>query len=331
MKRVRVGVIGVGRMGIHHARLYAEIPGAELVGVADADPASRARASATYGIPVFEDHRELLPLVDAVSIAVPTTLHHQVAGECLDRGIHVLVEKPIAHGVAEAEDLAARAVARGVVLQVGHIERFNPAVVELRRILAAEKLLAISARRCSPPTPQIFDVDVVFDLLIHDLDIALALAGSPVRSVKATGSAVKGDRIDLALVQIEFENGILADLVASKLTQLKIRELTATTENAYVTVDYISRDISIYRNASVTQAETVNAAVQHREGVLVEKPVVRPIEPLRLELEHVLGCIGGAAPLVTAADAIAALRLATAISDQLTSGAGAPLGIRGGR
>lgn len=320
MKRIRVGVIGVGNMGIHHARVFSMIPGVEVVGVADPDPERLGRARDAHDVPGFADHRELLGIVDAVSIAVPTALHRRIAGECLERNVHVLVEKPIAASVGEGEELFALAHRHKVVLQVGHIERFNPAVQELRKIVVGQTLYAIGTRRCSPPTPQIADVDVVFDLLIHDLDIALALADAPVRSIKAMGRAVKDRRTDHVLAQVEFANGVLADLVASKITQQRIRELAVTTDSSYITLDYISRDIAVYRNASVTPAGGASSPLQHTEGVVVEKPVVRPMEPLRLELEHFIACINGAPAVTGPSDALAALRVASTIAAQVALG-----------
>lgn len=316
--RLRVGVIGAGRMGMHHARVYSMLRGAELVGVADVDPGAAEAIALRYDARPFTDFRELLRLVDAVSIAVPTSAHYDVARTVLESGIHALVEKPLARDVREAEEIVRLAEAGHLVLQVGHIERFNPAVQELRRSLAREKVLAISSRRCSPPTPHMQDVDVVYDLLIHDLDIALSIAGAPPRQVNAMGNAIKGHQTDLALVHVEFENGVLADLVASKITQQRIRQIDVTTDRSYVTVDYLTRDISIYREATVSD-ETAGP-VQHTQGVLIAKPVVRPVEPLQAELEHFLAVVGGGTPSVHPVDAIAALRLADRIEAQLAAG-----------
>ena len=313
-----MGVIGAGRMGLHHVRIFSMLRNAELVGVVDTDPARR-EAARSYDVEAFSDLDELLPRVDAVSIAVPTSLHHSVASRCLDRGIHVLVEKPITREVRDGEDLIARARDRGVVLQVGHVERFNPAVQELQRLLGSETVLAISSRRCSPPTPHMDDVDVVYDLLIHDLDLALAIAGSPLRQVSAMGRAMKGHQTDLVLGHLEFANGVLADVVASKITQQRIRQLEVTTARTYVTLDYLTRDISVFRDATVS-SETGLGPVQHTQGVVIAKPVVRPVEPLYAELEHFLAVTGGATPITTAEDALAALRVAERIDAQIAAG-----------
>lgn len=316
MRRVRVGVIGVGTMGANHVRVYSMLRGAELVGITDTDPGALRTAARRYDARAFADHHALLDHVEAVSLAVPTSSHYEIALECLRRGVHVLVEKPLAKNVWEGEALIAEADARGLVLQVGHIERFNPAVQELIGILRGERVLAVSARRLSPPTPRVRDVDVIFDLMIHDLDIACQIARSPVGTISSMGSVVKGDDLDLVMTHIEFANGVLADLIASKITQQRVRELEVTTENAYVTVNYRTRDISIYRHGTLVP-EDVSSPAQYRQEAVIEKPLVRSSEPLYLELEHFIGCICHQRPLISARDALEALRLATQIRDQI--------------
>lgn len=316
MKRLRVGVIGVGQMGANHARVYSMLRNAELVGVADPDPSAAGSIARLYDVQSFEDFSGLLSGVVAVSVAVPTVLHHRVAMECLERGVHVLVEKPFTRDIWEGEELIAEAHRRGLVLQVGHIERFNPAVQELSAILTEERILAITSRRLSPPTPRVRDIDVIFDLLIHDLDIACHLARSSVRELSTMGSTVMQDNFDVVMSHIAFDNGILADLVASKITQQRVRELEITTEGAYVTVNYLTRDISVYRHATLTTADP-SSQVQYRQEAVIEKPLVRGSEPLYQELEHFLACIDGLPPVTTAVDALEALKLAVRVRDQI--------------
>lgn len=312
-ERVRVGVVGVGNMGGNHARVYSMLRTADLVGVADPEPSSRERIASTYGVASYAHHRELLPLVNAVSIAVPTPQHVPVALECLAAGVHVLVEKPIALDPAGGEALIREAERRGLVLQVGHVERFNPAVQEATAIVSGERVLAIAARRLSPPTPHVPE-DVVLDLLIHDIDIALSIAGSGVRTVAALGAMDAQDELQIVMAHIGFENGILADLVASKVTQQRVRELELTTDRSLITVNYRMRDLSVYRNARVDPVGTADRQ-RYRQEAVIEKPIVPISEPLYLELEHFLACVRGMAPRVRPSEAVDALVLATRIRE----------------
>lgn len=309
--RVRVGVIGVGRMGANHARVYSMLRSAELVGVADVDGAARDRVGSLYGIPTYADHRDLLPHVEAVSVAVPTPIHVPTALDCLRSGVHVLVEKPMAPDLAGAQELVNEAERRHRVLQVGNVERFNPAVQEAAGIVSAERVLAIAARRLSPPTPHMPGEDVVLDLMIHDLDIALSIAASNVRQIAALGAANAHGDLHLVMAHLEFENGILADLIASKVTQQRIRELELTTDRSFVTVNYRTRDVSVYRNASVTPVGTLGHL--YRQEAVIQKPTVAISEPLYLELEHYLDCVRGGAARVRPQESVAALGLALRI------------------
>lgn len=300
-------------MGANHARVYSMLRAADLVGVADPDRVARERIASIYGVPAYDDHRHLLPNVDAVSIAVPTRSHLEVAIDCLRQGLHVLVEKPIAADLASGEAMLAEAGSRGRVLQVGHIERFNPAVTEAARVIAGERVLAISARRLSPPTPHVPE-DVVLDLLIHDLDIAMHLASSPVASFGALGALNERAELALVMAHVGFENGILADLIASKMTQQRIRELDITTDRSHVTVNYRTRDVSVYRKGSVSVVDEVDRSRYMQEAV-IEKPSVPMAEPLYLELEHFLGCVRGTAPRLDPREAVASLAAALRIRD----------------
>lgn len=313
MSRVlRVGVIGAGNMGTNHARVYSMFRHAELVGVSDTDAARAHAVAQRYQARAFRSYTELLPEVDAVSIAVPTPLHHEVAQACLEMGLHVLVEKPLTLEVVHGERLLAEADRRGLVLEVGHIERFNPAVIEVGEVVRDERILAISARRLSPPTPQVVDVDVVLDLLIHDLDIVSRFAASPVARLSAMGTG--GASLDLVMAHLEFQNGILADLVASRVTQQRVRELEITTDKAFISVNYRTRDVSIYRRGLISAQE--RADHRHRQDAVIEKPFVEAVEPLYLELDHFLRRIGDRTLKSGAADAVAALRLATRVRDE---------------
>lgn len=313
-ERVRVGVIGVGNMGSNHARVFAMLRSAELVAVADPDPGARDEVAALTGARACADHRELLDLVDAVSVAVPTSLHLPVALDCLRAGRHVLVEKPLALTVADGTALLDAARARGLVLQVGHVERFNPAVRALDKILAGERLRVLTARRLSPPTPRVRDIDVVLDLLIHDLDIVTHLARSAVSDVSAMGATGPDGSLELVLAHLRFASGTLADLVASKVTQQRVRELELSGEQMFVTVNYRTRDVTIFRDATVSPLREAGVATYRQEGI-IQKPLIPTTEPLYLELKHFLDCVAGRSPVMRPEEALASLALAVRVRD----------------
>ena len=244
---IRTGVVGLGYFGSFHARHYAAHPGAALIGVVDADPA-RARAAAdAHGAEPFADHRALIGRVDAVSVAVPTALHHRVAGELIDAGIHVLVEKPVTDTPATARDLLARAGRADVLLQVGHIERFSATFAALRERVANPVM--IDCLRAGPWTGRAADVDVVLDLMIHDIDLALSLAGAPVESIEASGLAVVSPHIDAAEARIGFTNGGVATLRASRVARAVERVIRVHEPDRAITADLANRTVSVSRLA----------------------------------------------------------------------------------
>lgn len=310
---LRVGVIGVGSMGRNHARVYELMREAELVGITDLDVAARQEVAARHATRAFPDNGSLLREVDAVSIAVPTALHRSAALESLAAGAHVLVEKPIAGTISDAEAIVAGARERRRTLMVGHVERFNPAVRELDRILANERVLAIDARRLSPPTPRVTDVDVVLDLMIHDIDVVLALVGEPLDDLSAVGRPAPPAALDHVSAQGRTARGIIVRLVASKITQETVRELTVTTEDAYITINYLNRDITVSRRAAIRATSPADGYAYVHEAVLA-RPHVPTVEPLRLELEHFVACVrSGRSPITSGEGALAALRVAERI------------------
>ena len=314
---MRVGVIGTGNMGQHHARVYSQLPHlCELVGVYDLRQDQARQVAARYHTRAFERLEDLLDGVDAVSIAAPTALHHRIASETLEQGIATLVEKPIAAGLSEAEDLIETARARGTVLQVVHVERFNPAVVEIARILETERIIGISVERLSPFDPRISDVDVVLDLMIHDLDIVRSLnPGSDISRMSAAGRAVRSEvNVDYATATITFDNGVIAGLTASRVTEDKVRRLEVSTADAFVVLDYMERKITITRRTTFSGLQKPN----YKQESLVEKVLVPLQEPLVAELEHFLGCArSGDKPRVSGEDGLEALRAAEAIRSQI--------------
>jgi predicted dehydrogenase len=300
MKKLRVGVIGVGHLGQHHARLYAGLPGATLVGVCDID-AKRAQAVADrYATSVYSDANALLSRVDGVSVAVPTSVHYAVVKRCLEAGAHVLVEKPIAMTPTEARDLATAANMHRRVLQVGHIERFNPAIRAVRPYI--DKPAFIECHRLSPFGERGTDVDVVLDLMVHDLDMVLSFQPGPVEEVRAAGVPVLSSAIDIANARIAFQTGCVANLTASRVSTTRMRKLRLFQRDAYVTVDYQARQGAILRRRT---------GRGNRPEIDIEPVQTVDDEPLKLELEAFLHAAAtGSSPLVTAEDGAAALELA---------------------
>ncbi len=261
---IRVGVIGVGAFGRHHARHYAGHPDARLVGVADADRARAEALAADTGAEAFTDHRVLIGKVDAVSIAVPATLHHAVATDFLDAGVHVFTEKPLSVDSATAEDLVGRAERAGLVLQVGHIERFSPAVGELARRLVDPRRIATVRR--TGWSGRSDDVDVILDLMIHDIDLVLALAGSAVVSVAADGAATVSGLIDEAEAWLTFANGIVATLSVSRSATENQRLLTVSEPGTVYVADLAGPTLVVRPRIGHGAAETVSLAPHDNLG-----------------------------------------------------------------
>ncbi len=307
MKPLRVGVIGVGHLGQHHARLYASLPGSTLVGITDADPRRAKEIAERHGTAVYDDVGALLQQVEAVSIAAPTSAHHAVARQCLEAGVHVLVEKPVTTTPAEARELVTLARARNVALQVGHIERFNPVMLKVRPFIRDP--LLIECRRVSPFTGRSTDVDVVLDLMIHDLDIVLSFQPGTVTDVRAVGAAVVSDKVDLAYAWLTFSSGCVATLTASRVATTRARKLTLVQRDAAILLDYQSRQAVIRRLPARPQAGGESPAEQVQGG---------EEEPLKLELESFLQAVRtGARPAVSGEDGEAALSLAYRVLEEI--------------
>jgi predicted dehydrogenase len=313
MNPVRVGVIGIGNMGWHHARVLSLIKDAELVGVADPDGARGELATEQFGCHWFADYEQLLPGVDAVCIAVPTLMHHRVGLACLQAGKHVLIEKPIAASQEEAAELISAADRAGVLLQVGHIERFNPAFRELLKVVAGEEVVVLEARRHSPNPDRANDVSVVLDLMIHDIDLVLELAQSPVVRLGAAGGRSAEGPIDYVNATLAFANGVVASLTASKMAHRKIRSLSAHCRGSLVETDFLNRTLHIHRRAHQSVSADHGELVYRSDGV-IEEVSTTSIEPLYAELEHFLACVRGEeSPAVGGLQASRALLLADLI------------------
>ena len=311
--RMSVGVIGVGSMGRNHARVYRELPSAKLVGVADADRDRAREVARTYDTKVMGPE-ELLEAVDGVSIAAPTRFHFELARAAIDRGVHVLVEKPFVDRVENGRTLIDLAEDAGVTLQVGHIERFNPAIRSLADIVPDLDVIAIDAMRLGPPIDRDIDVNPVLDLMIHDIDIVRSVVDGEVTDVNATSS--KDDPYVTATV--EFDNGVIGTLKASRITQRKVRTLSVTAREGEVSVDYIDQSIEIHRQSFPEYVQD-NGDLRFRRQNIVERPTVENGEPLKSELEAFLEAArDGHEPIVTAEDGLRALRIAQEITDAAT-------------
>jgi predicted dehydrogenase len=312
MYKVRVGVVGVGRLGQHHARIFAELPNAALVGVVDTDRVRAGKIARSYATQALPDHRLLLGKVDAVSIAVPTTMHHEIARDFLTNGVHVLVEKPIAATVPQARDLVTLARKKRLVLQVGHVERFNVAIIRLRDFIRQPAFIEV--HRLGPYDPRVQDVGVVLDLMIHDLDIILEVVNSPVSHIDAVGLAIFSDKEDIANARIRFENGCIANLTASRISPKKIRKIRFFQDDAYISVDYVKPAMEIYRKQDVPNPKPGAPTAE----IVRKRLRLKWQEPLRAELEHFIACVSlGMTPEITGEKARDALELAVEISEMI--------------
>ncbi len=248
MDKVRCGVIGTGYLGRFHAQKYAALPQAELVGVCDANGEQAQRVANEVGTAAYTDYTELFGKVDAVSIVVPTQMHYAVAKACLEQGIHVLLEKPMTVTVAEADELIAIAAAKGLKLQIGHLERFNSAVLALRNVLETPRF--IESHRLAAFNPRGADVNVVLDLMIHDIDIIQNLVGKPIVDIQANGVSVLTKEHDIANARITFEGGCVANVTASRVSMKGQRKMRIFQHDAYISVDFTDKVLSVHRKGS---------------------------------------------------------------------------------
>lgn len=335
---MRVAVAGAGAFGRNHLRVYRELEtaglGVALAAAVEPDGARAAETAEKYAIPVFSTVNELLAAdlrLDAASVAVPTVRHHAVASALLDAGLDLLVEKPLAATLAEADELVALAARTGRILQPGHLERFNPAVLAVEPKL--RRPMFFEAHRLSVFTPRSLDVDVVLDLMIHDLDIVLTFAHSPVREVRAVGLPIVSPKVDIANVRVEFESGCVANFTASRVSTERVRKLRFFEPRQYVSIDYARRDLLVIRLDGSVPAEVAAALAAGKvdtatlaklaaagigagpaPGLSLSKPAVTPGEPLRLEIESFLEAVRTRRePHVTARQGREALALALEI------------------
>ena len=314
---IRAGVIGVGVHGMHHVRLLSAMTDTELVGIYDADQAHAAEVADQFGVTAFDSIPALLSEVDAVSVVAPTSRHYDVVMQCFAGGRHVLVEKPIAATVAQADEMIAEASTRGLVLAVGHIERFNPAY----RAIAGHDVhpLFIESHRLSVFNPRGTDVAVVLDLMIHDIDIVLDLVGRPVLSVSAAGVSVVSDEVDIANARIEFEGGCVANLTASRISQKVMRKVRTFQRNSYVSMDFHSGESEVFSLDPEARPEAAPGVTpQFMAGIDYRKYPNDGGNALELELNDFLAAVrNGVSPKVTGANGREALRVAALVMDSM--------------
>jgi predicted dehydrogenase len=312
---MRTAVIGVGYLGRFHAQKYAGSPNSELVGIADPSAAARAAAAAEFGVAGYADYRELLGRVDAVSIVTPTPLHYAVAKEFLEAGAHVLVEKPMTTTVAEGESLIDVARRANRLLQVGHLERFNAAVQAVQPILTVPRF--IESARLAPFKHRGTDVDVVLDLMIHDIDLILSIVRSPVIGVDAIGSSVFSSEIDIANARLRFANGCVANATASRVSLKTERRLRLFQDDAYVSMDLHQKVLTVIRKAGGVGADGM-------PQVDIEERSYEQGDALKEEIESFLNAAAtGQPPPVSGEEGLLALRTALSITEQVaSSGAG---------
>ena len=311
MAKLKIGVIGVGSLGQHHARVCTELPNAELAGVADINPARGREIAARHKVPFFADHKDMLKQVDAVSIAVPTTMHHLIAMDALAAGKHVLVEKPITATVAQARELIALAEQNKLKLQAGHIERFNPA---LKAAAAYIKYPAfLECVRLTTYTGRNTDVSVVLSQMIHDIDIVLSLVDSELELVSAIGDSLASGSEDIANVRLEFKNGCVASLTASRISGKKERKMRFFQKDSYITVDFLNPGVKVHKLKGDPRGVSDLSQVME----LIE-PQIDKVEQLKAELGSFADCIiNDTIPLVSGRDGLRALQVAEEIMGEI--------------
>lgn len=318
MEQVRIGVIGTGRMGQNHCRVYSNLKNIKFVGVCDVNPERGREVARTYEVSYFRDVSSLLENVDAVSICTPTPEHYDLVMQCLDRDIHVLVEKPFTETLEQAQALKEAVETKSkLIVQVGHIEKFNPTYMELRKVLEEMTVLAMNFNRLSPFQGSNVDVDVVLDLMIHDIALVVDLFTTEPISMDAYGFSVFSDTIDHGLGILRYEPELLVSLTASRVTEQKVRAISVTSKEAFIEADLLNKNISVHRR---TLGDYINHknGVKYRQESLIERIVVPAREPLYLELQDFVNCvIEQKKPQVTAADGYNALRFVIALRDKI--------------
>jgi len=299
MKKIKAGVVGVGRMGAYHVGVLSDFSEVKLTGIVDIDESRAAAVGRQYGVPHYTCHRELFDRVDLVIVAVPTSLHYTVAKDFLQSGIHVLLEKPCTNNLREAGELFGLAEKNKLTLHTGHVERFNGAVQEIQKIVT--RPIFVECKRMGPFADRILDDGVVLDIMIHDIDILLNLIDSKVRNINVLGASVFSGKDDLVNAQLEFESGCVANIIASRVSHNKVRTLAITQKDCYVVLDYTDQEIYVHRKSS-SEHELRKDSLRYTQASLVERIFVHKDNPLKLEIKHFLDCAANGSPRKVAAD-----------------------------
>ncbi|MCH7973430.1 MAG: Gfo/Idh/MocA family oxidoreductase [Bacteroidetes bacterium] len=323
MEKIKIGVIGTGHLGKLHTKMYSQIDTCELIGVYDINMEEAKLAAQEFGTKNFEDLNDLLNSVNAVSIAASTNSHYELANECLDKGLHVFVEKPITATIPQAEELVNLSNQKSLNLQVGHIERFNPALLALEKYISNP--LFIQTDRLAQFNPRGTDVAVVLDLMIHDIDIILSLIKSKVISVEASGVAVVSDNVDIANARIKFENGAVANVTASRISQKKMRKMRIFQKDTYLSLDFITGTSEVYRLIPAEEKNDSHSISlgeigvgEHKKKVVYEQPQIKEVNALKYELELFIKSIREKTkPVISGEDGHRALRIAELILNKI--------------
>jgi predicted dehydrogenase len=306
-EKLRVGVIGVGYLGRFHARIYNDMQDVELVGVADTDHETADRVAGEYATRAFYDPMALLDEVDVVSIVVPTSLHRQVALPYLEKGVHMLLEKPVASTLEDARVIVETARKHGATLQIGHLERFNAGIMALADHVNEPRF--IEAHRLGPFVERATDVDVVTDLMIHDIDIILSLVGEELTNISATGTPVLTDHVDIANARLEFANGAVANVTASRVSNKKFRRIRVFGRNSYRAINFVDQQLEVAYRGEIPEG-------QKYPEIVYESHSITPSQPLDAELEHFIDVVRRSEqPLVSGEDGIQALRVAMQVTE----------------
>jgi len=302
MDLIKVVVVGVGHLGSRHARIYSELPGVELVGVLDSDLERTEEIAEQYHCRPFAKLAEIPSSVEAISVVVPTDRHYEVAAELMERGYHLLIEKPITDNVSHARELLRIAERSNLLLQVGHVERFNPGILEIEKIVKTPRF--IECHRNAPFQPRGTEVGVVLDLMIHDLDIILYLVSSPVASLEAVGATILSQHEDIANARIKFKNGCIANITTSRVSPSRMRKIRIFQDDAYISLDYMAQTAQIFRKEA--------------GRIFADELQIPRGEPLKLELESFVEAVRlGGKPQVPAEGSLAALEVAVAVTEEV--------------
>jgi predicted dehydrogenase len=299
MSRIKAGVLGVGKMGEYHVGILSENRDVELKGISDASEERGRVISERYGVPFFKDLNEMLKQVDVAIVAVPTKLHYQIGKEVLNAGVHVLLEKPCSDNLEHARELFSLADSKNLILHIGHVERFNGAVQELHKLV--DEPILVECKRMGPFVERMKDDSVVLDTMIHDIDIILNLIDSKVSRMNVMGKSVFSKKDDVVSVQLEFENGCIASILASRASQNKERTLSITEKSSYIILDYTDQEIYVHRQSSSDYMLTKDS-LRYKQESLIERIFVHKDNPLKLEIQHFLDCVKNGTPRKVAVD-----------------------------